>query len=327
MHEHSNSMCGRRVLIDSEPTMRLKLLLIACLTGSEAFSHRRVLSPRMSLQHRLSQQHHHRQHGQPFFDPLHLTTAKQATHDTTSYATATTALAAVAALAGVPGVADAAVDTAINTAAENAAAVPTTMALAAGLEQLPSALASYAHILALFVATAALTTERVLIKPGMSEEDEDLLVKADITYGVSGALVVASGYLRVVGDFGKGAEFYSHSPIFWVKMLLAAVMGASSFFPTAQIIKRAVVKSKSESGEREPMSEALAKRMTSVVNAELLALSSIPLTASLMARGVGYTNDFPWQAGAAPAFLALFGLGYKYINEALTWEEPMAVEN
>ena len=39
------------------------------------------------------------------------------------------------------------------------------------------------------------------------------------------------------------------------------------------------------------------------------------------------SNDFPWQAGAAPAFLALFGLGYKYINEALTWEEPMAVEN
>ena len=129
MHEHSNSMCGA-------VTMRLKLLLIACLTGSEAFSHRRVLSPRMSLQHRLSQQHHHRQHGQPFFDPLHLTTAKQATHDTTSYATATTALAAVAALAGVPGVADAAVDTAINTAAENAAAVPTTMALAAGLDRL-----------------------------------------------------------------------------------------------------------------------------------------------------------------------------------------------
>ena len=143
---------------------------------------------------------------------------------------------------------------------------------------------------------------------------------------------VGTTYPTTVGadgewDFGKGAEFYSHSPIFWVKMLLAAVMGASSFFPTAQIIKRAVVKSKSESGEREPMSEALAKRMTSVVNAELLALSSIPLTASLMTRGVGYTNDFPWQAGAAPAFLALFGLGYKYINEALTWEEPMAVEN
>ena len=35
----------------------------------------------------------------------------------------------------------------------------------------------------------------------------------------------------------------------------------------------------------------------------------------------------PLASTAAPAFLALFGLGYKYINEALTWEEPMAVEN
>ena len=30
---------------------------------------------------------------------------------------------------------------------------------------------------------------------------------------------------------------------------------------------------------------------------------------------------FPWQAGAAPAALALFGLGGKYIKEALDWEE------
>jgi len=27
------------------------------------------------------------------------------------------------------------------------------------------------------------------------------------------------------------------------------------------------------------------------------------------------------QAGAAPAVLALGGLGYKYVNEALAWQE------
>ena len=65
-------------------------------------------------------------------------------------------------------------------------------------------------------------------------------------------------------------------------------------------------------------SSALKQR---AVNAELLAIFSIPLFASLMARGGWFQRDMPWQLGAAPVALALGGLGYKYVNEALTWEE------
>ena len=36
--------------------------------------------------------------------------------------------------------------------------------------------------------------------------------------------------------------------------------------------------------------------MTSIVNAELLALASIPLTATTMSRGIGYAEWLPWQA-------------------------------
>ena len=31
---------------------------------------------------------------------------------------------------------------------------------------------------------------------------------------------------------------------------------------------------------------------------ELLAIGAIPLSAALMARGVAYSDGFPWQAGA-----------------------------
>jgi hypothetical protein len=96
-------------------------------------------------------------------------------------------------------------------------------------------------------------------------------------------------------------------------------MGASSFFPTTKIIQRAVAQQKT--GEYPPMTPAIADRMTRVINAEILAIGSIPLAAALMARGVGYTEWLPWQAGAAPVVLALGGLGYKYIKEALEWEE------
>ena len=73
-----------------------------------------------------------------------------------------------------------------------------------------------------------------------------------------------------------------------------------------------------------PMSEKLASRMTSIINAEILALLAIPLTATTMARGIGYADWLPWQAGAAFPALALFGLGYKYVNEAFSWQEEDA---
>ena len=41
--------------------------------------------------------------------------------------------------------------------------------------------------------------------------------------------------------------------------------------------------------------DRLVARMTSIVNAELLALASIPLTATTMSRGIGYAEWLPWQ--------------------------------
>ena len=101
-------------------------------------------------------------------------------------------------------------------------------------------------------------------------------------------------------------------------------MGSSSLFPTIKLVQRAVATVNAAQGKGDPpaaMSEKLATRIKKVVNGELLALLSIPLTASLMSRGIGYVEDFPWQAGAAPVALAVIGLGFKYTKEALTWSE------
>ena len=179
------------------------------------------------------------------------------------------------------------------------------------------------------MVAVSLAVERLTIKPGMTDEEEDVLANADIAYGLGGLALVVTGYLRVT-EYGKGTDFYIHSPIFWVKLLLLSVMGASSFFPTVKIIQRAVARKSPDAQPVEPMSEALAKRMTSIINAELLALASIPLTASLMARGVGYQEGaalgLPWQLGAASVAACLGGLGFKYVKEALDWEEPERIE-
>lgn len=202
--------------------------------------------------------------------------------------------------------------------------VPTEPAQAIDLSSnILGAFVAYGHYLGLILAAASLTAERFLVKPGMTTEEEEKLAMADIVYGIAGILITVSGYFRITA-YGKGWDFYSHEPIFWVKMILFAVMGSSSFFPTIKIIQRSVdirALKEGKKGEIAPMSVKLASRITKVVNAELLALASIPLAATLMARGVGYAEWLPWQAGAGSFAVAFLGLGYKYIKEALEWTE------
>lgn len=185
---------------------------------------------------------------------------------------------------------------------------------------IPSALAAYGHYLSVITSVACLTVERLTIKPAMSVEEEKVLSAADAIYGLAAVGLAFTGYLRVT-EYGKGWEFYQHEPIFWVKLTLLAVAGAASFFPTTIIIQRSLKQRSLGDTPIKPMSEELATRMTSIMNAELLAFLSIPLAATLMARGVGYAEWLPWQVGAAPAVLSLGGLGYKYIKEALEFSK------
>jgi uncharacterized membrane protein len=55
------------------------------------------------------------------------------------------------------------------------------------------------------LVAASLTTERLLIKPGMSQEDEIKVIIADTVYGVAGLLVLVSGYYRLTA-YGKGLD-------------------------------------------------------------------------------------------------------------------------
>jgi len=201
-----------------------------------------------------------------------------------------------------------------------AEATPALLAAATVPNAIPSAFAAYGHYLAVILSAASLTAERLTIKPYMSMAEERVMAIADAVYGAAGLLLVGTGYLRVT-QYGKGWEFYQHEPIFWLKLTLLSVAGASSFFPTIIIIQRSVAQRQQGDQPIEPMSERLAARMTSIINAELLAILSIPLTATLMSRGVGYMEGLPWQAGAAFPALALFGLGFKYVKEALYWQE------
>jgi len=183
-----------------------------------------------------------------------------------------------------------------------------------------SAFAAYGHYISLIGILACIMAERLTIKPNMTEEEEDFIAAADIGLGVWGVGIAYSGYLRAV-EYEKGFDFYAHEPLFWLKIAFVGVFGASSFFNTVVIIQRAIAK---RNGNFTPMGENLSNRMIRICNAELTAIAIIPLTATFMARGVGYSQDFPWQAEAALAALVFGGLSFKYIKEALTFEDNPA---
>ena len=210
------------------------------------------------------------------------------------------------------------------------AALPLLTALAlpeaaqAAVNPVASAYAAYGHYLGLVLVVASLTTEKFLVKPELTEDEAQKLVIADSVYGVAGVLVLYTGYLRVT-QYGKGWEYYAHEPIFWVKMGLFAVMGSSSLFCTTKIVQMAVKKTNGEENAT-VLGEKLSARMQKIINGELLAIGSIPLAAALMARGVAYAENMPWQAGAAPVALVSLGLSVKYVKEALTWTDEPAKE-
>lgn len=70
-----------------------------------------------------------------------------------------------------------------------------------------------------------------------------------------------------------------------------------------------------------PLSNKLARRLHSIINAEISAMASIPILATLMARGVWYSQDFPYQIGLVASLAATGGSFYFYARQALDWKE------
>lgn len=189
-----------------------------------------------------------------------------------------------------------------------------------------SALFAYGHYITILGFVAILMTERWTLEngPNLTDAEEDRLAIADTLYGVFGLLLVYTGYYRLSDPaLGKGTDFYIHEPIFWLKIALVGVIGAASFFNTTKIIQRSVARN---TGDKiaEPMSQELCDRMKSICNAQLTGLVFIPLAATFMARGIGYNESIPWQAEAGVSALIFSGLGFKYIKEALTFEQRLA---
>ena len=151
------------------------------------------------------------------------------------------------------------------------------------MDLLKSASVAYVHYLSFMICFGALVFERISIKINPNRKEAITMVLADIVYGIAGIALLITGIYRVI-KFGQGTEFYTENPLFWTKIIIFALVGSLSLYPTVTYILWAIPLSK---GKLPEVTSNLVTRLKIIINVELIGFALIPFFASLMARGIG----------------------------------------
>lgn len=139
----------------------------------------------------------------------------------------------------------------------------------------------YIHFISVFTIVGTLAAEWVLLKKEMLPQEIARIGKIDALYGLSAITLLAAG-LSLWFGIGKPADFYSKNWIFWIKIGLFSTIGILSIYPTVFFIKNG-----KKTLPHTPI--PIPPFVRRLVLIELLLLLLIPICASLMAKGVGYT--------------------------------------
>ena len=107
------------------------------------------------------------------------------------------------------------------------------------VDLLKSASVAYIHYLSFMLCFGALIYERISLKANPNRKDAISMVVADVIYGIAGIALLVSGIYRVT-KFGQGSEFYTQNPIFWTKIIVFAVVGSLSLYPTITYVLWAI---------------------------------------------------------------------------------------
>ena len=146
-----------------------------------------------------------------------------------------------------------------------------------------SAIMAFLHHLAAFTLTAAIIYEHTTFRKDLSLTDARRIQRMDILYGISAAVVVIVGLLRVF-YFEKGAPFYAQNWFFWTKMAGFALAALLSVYPTIRFVSWNKFFARNQAPE---ISAQDASRIKLFLRLELLAIALILFSAAMMARGLG----------------------------------------
>ena len=139
------------------------------------------------------------------------------------------------------------------------------------------------HHLAAFALVSLIVAELVLLRGRLDGEGIGLFGRVDALYGATAGLVLVVGIGRLL--FGATPiEMYLSNAFFWVKMAAFAAVGLVSIYPTVVGLRwrRALA---GDPSFQAPTNEA--GNLRRALALELAVLPIIPVSAALMARGIG----------------------------------------
>jgi putative membrane protein len=142
---------------------------------------------------------------------------------------------------------------------------------------------AFLHHAAAFTVVAALGVEVALFRPPLSVTQARRLSTTDLVFGVSAAIVLVVGLLRV-GYFEKGAAYYWHDLFFLTKFGAFLVAALISIYPTVVFLSW---RKDLKSGSAPQTPPAQTRRVRLCLMLELAAIVAIIFCAAFMARGLG----------------------------------------
>ena len=146
-----------------------------------------------------------------------------------------------------------------------------------------SAIMAFLHHLAAFTLVGVIIYEHTAFRKEMSIAEARRIQRMDMIYGISAAILLVVGLLRVF-NFEKGASFYAQNWFFWTKMIGFALAALLSIYPTIRFVSWNKSFAKNQAPE---ISDTEFARIKMILRLELLGIVIIILSAAMMARGVG----------------------------------------
>lgn len=145
-------------------------------------------------------------------------------------------------------------------------------------------LMAFLHHLAAFALVSALIYEWILLRKPLSLERAQSLMKTDQLYGAAAMALLIIGGLRVF-YFEKGADYYFQSAPFIAKLVLFALVGLLSIYPTKTFFswRKSVLQN-----QLPAISANHQQRLQIILGIQLMGVAGILLGAAMAAKGIGF---------------------------------------
>ncbi len=145
-----------------------------------------------------------------------------------------------------------------------------------------SAFFSALHLLALALGLPSVFLRGRALAGPLDQVALRRLFAADTVWGLAALLWIGTGLARAFGGLEKGSQFYSLSPLFWVKMALLATVLLLEIWPMITFIRWRIARRRGHA-----LDTTVAKRLYVINQAQLGLVVVMVFVASFMARGVG----------------------------------------